>query len=212
MNSAHRVIEIEIDRNTFFPIFIFRSNKRIMTKLVDAPDTCAWTTNNTNLISGKNPIRTTNRRLKQQCQSRRQKIPKKSKLKRQKFQFDSEKRRTSEKYAYMNRSMCARELSQINRNSIESSEMVTSSTVRPTIERQEEHIFEPLARSGGSDGQTKRPCLTWACKACKKKSVAVDRRKAATLRERRRLRKVLRAIGLVWSEKRIDLYFPIVGQ
>ena len=33
-------------------------------------------------------------------------------------------------------------------------------------------------------------CLLWACKACKKKTVTVDRRKAATLRERRRLRKV----------------------
>ncbi|KAL3272219.1 hypothetical protein HHI36_022701 [Cryptolaemus montrouzieri] len=45
------------------------------------------------------------------------------------------------------------------------------------------HVFEPH-----KDGP--RKCLTWACKACKKKTVAVDRRKAATLRERRRLRKV----------------------
>lgn len=52
----------------------------------------------------------------------------------------------------------------------------------------EEHIFEPM--SGDAGQQTIRPCLAWACKACKKKSVAVDRRKAATLRERRRLRKV----------------------
>lgn len=51
----------------------------------------------------------------------------------------------------------------------------------------EEHVLTPLACA--SAGQS-RPCLTWACKACKKKSVAVDRRKAATLRERRRLRKV----------------------
>lgn len=50
----------------------------------------------------------------------------------------------------------------------------------------EEHVLAPLACSAGQS----RPCLTWACKACKKKSVAVDRRKAATLRERRRLRKV----------------------
>lgn len=35
-----------------------------------------------------------------------------------------------------------------------------------------------------------RKCLAWACKACKRKNVTVDRRKAATLRERRRLRKV----------------------
>lgn len=40
-----------------------------------------------------------------------------------------------------------------------------------------------------------RACLLWACKACKKKTVTVDRRKAATLRERRRLRKV-GAIGI----------------
>lgn len=33
-------------------------------------------------------------------------------------------------------------------------------------------------------------CLPWACKACKRKSVSVDRRRAATLREKRRLKKV----------------------
>nr|BAE79389.1 myoblast determination protein [Takifugu rubripes] len=33
-------------------------------------------------------------------------------------------------------------------------------------------------------------CLLWACKACKRKTTNVDRRKAATLRERRRLSKV----------------------
>ncbi|KAG7454667.1 hypothetical protein MATL_G00262170 [Megalops atlanticus] len=33
-------------------------------------------------------------------------------------------------------------------------------------------------------------CLMWACKACKRKSSTVDRRKAATMRERRRLKKV----------------------
>ncbi|KAJ9593018.1 hypothetical protein L9F63_015316, partial [Diploptera punctata] len=33
-----------------------------------------------------------------------------------------------------------------------------------------------------------RRCLLWPSKACKKKTVTVDRRKAATLRERRRLR------------------------
>lgn len=46
---------------------------------------------------------------------------------------------------------------------------------------QEEHVIAP-----GSHGQ----CLLWACKACKKKTMQVDRRKAATMRERRRLRKV----------------------
>jgi Myogenic Basic domain len=49
----------------------------------------------------------------------------------------------------------------------------------------EEHVLAPLNCIGGGNA-----CLAWACKACKKKSVAVDRRKAATLRERRRLRKV----------------------
>ncbi|XP_054626763.1 myoblast determination protein 1 homolog [Dunckerocampus dactyliophorus] len=33
-------------------------------------------------------------------------------------------------------------------------------------------------------------CLLWACKACKKKTTHADRRKAATMRERRRLSKV----------------------
>ena len=42
--------------------------------------------------------------------------------------------------------------------------------------------------SGSCDGT--RRCLLWACKACKRKTVTVDRRKAATMRERRRLRKV----------------------
>ncbi|XP_028031752.1 transcription factor SUM-1-like, partial [Bombyx mandarina] len=46
----------------------------------------------------------------------------------------------------------------------------------------EEHVQHVLGPS--------RRCLAWACKACKRKTAAVDRRKAATLRERRRLRKV----------------------
>uniref|UniRef100_A0A3Q0KSL8 Myogenic factor, putative n=1 Tax=Schistosoma mansoni TaxID=6183 RepID=A0A3Q0KSL8_SCHMA len=50
-----------------------------------------------------------------------------------------------------------------------------------TEETKEEHVIAP-----GSHGQ----CLLWACKACKKKTMQVDRRKAATMRERRRLRKV----------------------
>ncbi|XP_045508776.1 transcription factor SUM-1 [Colias croceus] len=50
-------------------------------------------------------------------------------------------------------------------------------------EREEdEHVQHVLGPS--------RRCLAWACKACKRKTAAVDRRKAATLRERRRLRKV----------------------
>lgn len=52
----------------------------------------------------------------------------------------------------------------------------------------EEHILAPITCMAGQN--TGRPCLAWACKACKRKTVSVDRRKAATLRERRRLRKV----------------------
>nr|P34060.1 RecName: Full=Myogenin; AltName: Full=Myogenic factor 2 [Coturnix japonica] len=33
-------------------------------------------------------------------------------------------------------------------------------------------------------------CLPWACKICKRKTVSIDRRRAATLREKRRLKKV----------------------
>ncbi|CAH1250733.1 transcription factor SUM-1-like [Branchiostoma lanceolatum] len=40
-------------------------------------------------------------------------------------------------------------------------------------------------------------CLLWACKACKKKTVPVDRRKAATMRERRRLVKVNEAFDIL---------------
>jgi hypothetical protein len=53
-------------------------------------------------------------------------------------------------------------------------------------------IADPMNASftgtGSCDGT--RRCLLWACKACKRKNVTVDRRKAATMRERRRLRKV----------------------
>lgn len=52
----------------------------------------------------------------------------------------------------------------------------------------EEHVLAPLICC--SNNQVSRPCLKWACKACKRKNVTVDRRKAATMRERRRLRKV----------------------
>lgn len=52
-----------------------------------------------------------------------------------------------------------------------------------------EHVPHPHVLDSGSPHGPRR-CLLWACKACKKKTVTVDRRKAATLRERRRLRKV----------------------
>lgn len=67
------------------------------------------------------------------------------------------------------------------------SDLLDDSSSTSSIASTEEHILAPIACMSG---QTQRPCLTWACKACKKKTVSVDRRKAATLRERRRLRKV----------------------
>lgn len=50
----------------------------------------------------------------------------------------------------------------------------------------EEHVFAPPGLRAHCDGQ----CLMWACKICKRKSAPTDRRKAATLRERRRLKKI----------------------
>ncbi|XP_064198506.1 myogenic factor 5 [Anguilla rostrata] len=45
----------------------------------------------------------------------------------------------------------------------------------------------------GEDGHVRASagrCLAWACKACKRRSSVADRRRAATVRERRRLKKV----------------------
>jgi hypothetical protein len=42
-----------------------------------------------------------------------------------------------------------------------------------------------------------RRCLLWACKVCKRKTVTIDRRKAATMRERRRLKKVNEAFDIL---------------
>ncbi|KAK6170417.1 hypothetical protein SNE40_018818 [Patella caerulea] len=53
------------------------------------------------------------------------------------------------------------------------------------------HVLAP-----GYHGPNRR-CLLWACKACKKKTVTVDRRKAATMRERRRLRRVNEAFEVL---------------
>ncbi|MEE6480235.1 hypothetical protein FKM82_012504 [Ascaphus truei] len=50
----------------------------------------------------------------------------------------------------------------------------------------EEHVFAPPGLQPHCPGQ----CLIWACKTCKRKSAPTDRRKAATLRERRRLKKI----------------------
>ncbi|EZA57005.1 Myogenic-determination protein [Ooceraea biroi] len=59
-----------------------------------------------------------------------------------------------------------------------------------------EHVPHPHVLDSGSPHGPRR-CLLWACKACKKKTVTVDRRKAATLRERRRLRKVNEAFEVL---------------
>lgn len=64
------------------------------------------------------------------------------------------------------------------------------SSASSSVDHFEQHVLEPISHTVNGIQMTKRPCLTWACKACKKKTVTVDRRKAATLRERRRLRKV----------------------
>lgn len=81
-------------------------------------------------------------------------------------------------------------------------EMIDDSSSMSSMASGEEHILAPRCMAGKN-----RPCLTWACKACKKKNVTVDRRKAATLRERRRLRKVERKFESFPSEKSSEKYF-----
>ncbi|KAF5285114.1 hypothetical protein FQA39_LY16803 [Lamprigera yunnana] len=71
----------------------------------------------------------------------------------------------------------------------------TESSIESDEEKELNHIFEP--QNGDCINNGPRKCLTWACKACKKKTVTIDRRKAATLRERRRLRKVNEAFELL---------------
>uniref|UniRef100_A0A3Q4BT59 Myogenic factor n=1 Tax=Mola mola TaxID=94237 RepID=A0A3Q4BT59_MOLML len=59
-------------------------------------------------------------------------------------------------------------------------------------------LLKPDDTSSSDDEHVRAPsghhqagrCLLWACKACKRKTTNADRRKAATLRERRRLSKV----------------------
>ncbi|XP_075529836.1 myogenic-determination protein nautilus [Dermacentor variabilis] len=53
----------------------------------------------------------------------------------------------------------------------------------------EQHVLAPCG-AAGSGAPGLRRCLAWACRACKRRTLAVDRRRAATLRERRRLRRV----------------------
>ena len=52
------------------------------------------------------------------------------------------------------------------------------------------HVEELQHQDQGNLGPQPQQCLLWACKACKKRVVRVDRRHAATMRERKRLRKV----------------------
>ncbi|KAI4894581.1 hypothetical protein NFI96_018807 [Prochilodus magdalenae] len=51
------------------------------------------------------------------------------------------------------------------------------------------HTEDEHVRAPSGHHQAGR-CLLWACKACKRKTTNADRRKAATMRERRRLSKV----------------------
>ena len=57
----------------------------------------------------------------------------------------------------------------------------------------------------GSQQSRHHQCLTWACKACKRRGgsngggARVDRRHAATMRERKRLRKVNEAFEILWK-------------
>ncbi|KAA0191410.1 hypothetical protein HAZT_HAZT007378, partial [Hyalella azteca] len=61
------------------------------------------------------------------------------------------------------------------------------------------HILAPCSSQESSPASLShtRACLLWACKACKRKNVTVDRRKAATMRERRRLRRVNEAFEIL---------------
>ncbi|KAF6733549.1 Myoblast determination 1-like protein 1 [Oryzias melastigma] len=58
----------------------------------------------------------------------------------------------------------------------------------PTAEEEEEEEDQHVRAPGGP--HQGGHCLLWACKACKRKTTHADRRKAATMRERRRLSKV----------------------
>lgn len=59
---------------------------------------------------------------------------------------------------------------------------------------------EDMSQTSPGSGRVRhdiRTCLPWACKTCRRKSASVDRRKAATMRERRRLKKVNEAFELL---------------
>ncbi|XP_019399473.1 PREDICTED: myogenic factor 5 [Crocodylus porosus] len=63
----------------------------------------------------------------------------------------------------------------------------SSSAGAPPGSDEDEHVRAPTGHHQAGH------CLLWACKACKRKSTTTDRRKAATMRERRRLKKVNQA-------------------
>lgn len=67
--------------------------------------------------------------------------------------------------------------------------MSADSSIESEEEKDITHVLDP--HYTGCTVNEPKKCLTWACKACKKKTVTIDRRRAATLRERRRLRKVI---------------------
>lgn len=64
-----------------------------------------------------------------------------------------------------------------------------SSSPSPSSMMHLHHEDDEHVRAPSGHHQAGR-CLLWACKACKRKTTNADRRKAATLRERRRLSKV----------------------
>ncbi|KAG8196806.1 hypothetical protein JTE90_027523 [Oedothorax gibbosus] len=68
---------------------------------------------------------------------------------------------------------------------------------RHSDEDEEAHVPAPVSAHRWAQQDGRRNCLVWACKACKRKSVTVDKRKAATMRERKRLGKVNEAFEIL---------------
>ncbi|KAM3870198.1 myoblast determination protein 1 homolog [Diretmus argenteus] len=74
----------------------------------------------------------------------------------------------------------------------------SSSSSSTTSSTSSLHLHQHLHHTEEDDEHVRAPsghhqagrCLLWACKACKRKTTNADRRKAATMRERRRLSKV----------------------
>ncbi|XP_013890142.1 myoblast determination protein 1 homolog [Austrofundulus limnaeus] len=71
---------------------------------------------------------------------------------------------------------------------IPSSSSSSSSSSPPAFLHTEARDSEHVRAPGGLHQASR--CLLWACKACKRKTTSADRRKAATMRERRRLSRV----------------------